>query len=188
MTSVWSPLMLVLPKNLLSFRATMDYYDYQHLLSTECLWSKQKRQHLHRQEAGKHATCGLGRGYISFYSPWSPHTSYKPTYSFPTRVREVLGPSRAAKVWDVGGGCLATGPESGYFISTLFYFHRSYHYLSLYAYLIVVSLIDCEPLGGQDPISLILCCDCAGLIHSRCSVNVLGITALALNHTEKMQP
>lgn len=124
MTSVWSPLMLVLPKNLLSFRATMDYYDYQHLLSTECLWSKQKRQHLHRQEAGKHATCGLGRGYISFYSPWSPHTSYKPTYSFPTRVREVLGPSRAAKVWDVGGGCLATGPESGYFISTLFYFHR----------------------------------------------------------------
>ena len=105
-TSVWSPLMLVLLKNLLFFRATMDYYDYQHLLSIQCLWSKQKRQRLHRQEAaGKHATCGLGRGYISFYSPWRPHTSYKPTYSFPTWVREVLGPSRAVKVWDGGGGC-----------------------------------------------------------------------------------
>ena len=41
---------------------------------------------------------------------------------------------------------------------------------------------------GQDPISLILCCDCTGLIPSRCSVNVLGITALALSHTVKMQP
>ena len=105
-TSVWSPLMLVLLKNLLFFRATMDYYDYKHLLSIERLWRKQKRQRVHLQEeAGKHATCGLGRGYISFCSPGRPHTSYKPTYLFPNWVRGVLGPSRAAKVWDGGRGC-----------------------------------------------------------------------------------
>ena len=65
-------------------------------------------------------------------------------------------------------------------------FHSSYHYLSVY-------INSCIPNWlwapwGQDPISRILCCDCTGLIHSRCSVNVLGITALALNHTVKMQP
>ena len=31
------------------------------------------------------------------------------------------------------------------------FFHRSYHYLSLHTYLIVVSLIDCEPLEGRIP-------------------------------------
>ena len=31
------------------------------------------------------------------------------------------------------------------------FFHSSYHYLSVYTYLIVASLIDCEPLEGRIP-------------------------------------
>lgn len=59
--------MLVLLKSWLFFKATMDYYDYQHLLFIACLWCKQKRECVHLdKEAGKHTTCGLGRGHKHF--------------------------------------------------------------------------------------------------------------------------